>query len=103
MLQPESTAVTYALPAVPVNSAVPSCTSMAERVNVISCVLVCATTSPAFHVAEVAAGKRHFSPFSVVSGLGGSAVCAARTAGSAAQIAAAADRRTAREIRILTL
>src|SRR5262245_46445453 len=76
MLQPDSTAVTYARPAVPLNSAVPSCTSIAEIVNSISCAFVCGTAAPSFHVADVAAGKRHLSSFTDVSGLGGSAPCA---------------------------
>src|SRR5688572_10331892 len=72
MLHPERTAVTYERPAVPRNSAVPSCTSISEIEKSISCVLVCGLTSPFFQVADVAAGNRHFRALTVVRTFGGS-------------------------------
>ena len=64
-----------ARPAVPVNSAVASPTSMAVISNRMSCVLVWGCGAPSFHTADVAAGKLHLSALIWVSGFGGSAAC----------------------------
>jgi Na+-translocating ferredoxin:NAD+ oxidoreductase RnfG subunit len=63
--------------------------------NVISCARVCTTGSPLFHAANAAVAKRHLSALTVVSGFGGSAVCAAvtTTAAIAMSVAATIDRK----------
>src|SRR6185503_3437337 len=106
MLQPDSTAVTYDRPAVPRNSAVPSCTSISEIVNSISCILVCACTSPFFQVAVVAAGNRHLSAFTVGSTFGGSAVCCCARIGAHKTVTIATatiSTRRVKEMSIVTL
>src|SRR5687767_13748127 len=103
MLQPDSTAVTKDRPAVPMISAVPSCTSISEMVSSISCVLVCGCTSPLFQTAMVAAGKRHLSAFTVGRMFGGSVVCAcAPTEMKVSAMATVSAQRT-EEVSIVTL